>query len=141
MASVVAAGSRQMQAAAIPFIRPPELSILSQPSWPLPGALWLCARKADGYCNRPRTTPRSYPHDSRYYQGMTGLLEEALRRVESLSPDEQDAIAAQIIETLDDEEAWERSFRQNPSVLRSLADEALAEHRRGETRPLDELIG
>ena len=72
---------------------------------------------------------------------MTGLLEEALRRVESLSREEQDAIASQILETLDDEAAWERSFRERPQVLRSLAQEALEEHRRGETRPLDELLG
>ena len=72
---------------------------------------------------------------------MTGLLEDALRRVESLSQEEQDAIAAQIMETLDDEEAWSRSFRDKPAVLRALAREALDEHRRGETRPLDELIG
>ncbi len=72
---------------------------------------------------------------------MTGLLREALRRVESLSRDEQDPIASQIIETLDDEEAWVRSFAQKPTVLRSLAREALEEHSRGETRPLDELIG
>jgi hypothetical protein len=67
---------------------------------------------------------------------MTGLLERALRRVESLSPEEQDAIASQIMETLDDEEAWARSFRERPALLRSLAREALEEHRRGETRPL-----
>jgi hypothetical protein len=72
---------------------------------------------------------------------MTGLLEAALKRVESLSREEQDAIASQIMETLDDEAAWDRSFRENPAVLRSLAREALEEHRRGETRPLDELIG
>jgi hypothetical protein len=72
---------------------------------------------------------------------MTGLLEKALRRVESLSREEQDAIASQILETLDDEEAWSRSFREQPEKLRSLAREALEEHRRGETRPLDELIG
>jgi hypothetical protein len=72
---------------------------------------------------------------------MTGLLEEALRRVESLSGEEQDAIASQIIDTLDDEAAWSRNLRQNPAVLRSLAREALEEHRRGETRHLDELIG
>jgi hypothetical protein len=72
---------------------------------------------------------------------MTGLLEEALRRVESLSQGEQDAIASQIMETLDDEEAWTRSFREKPAVLRSLAREALQEHRRGETRPLAELVG
>jgi hypothetical protein len=72
---------------------------------------------------------------------MTVMLEEALRRMKSLSPDAQDAIASQIIDTLDDDEAWSRRFRENPSVLRSLAREALEEHRRGETRPLDELIG
>ena len=77
----------------------------------------------------------------RYRRNMTGLLEEALRRVESLSREEQDAIASQIMETLDDEEAWTRSFREKPAVLRSLAREALEEHRRGETRPLDELLG
>jgi hypothetical protein len=72
---------------------------------------------------------------------MTGPLERALRRVESLSQEEQDAIPSQIMETLDDEEAWARSFREKPALLRSLAREALEEHRRGETRPLDELMG
>jgi len=64
-----------------------------------------------------------------------------LRRVECLSREEQDAIASQILETLDDDEAWAHSFRERPALLRSLAREALEEHRRGETRPLDELIG
>lgn len=72
---------------------------------------------------------------------MTGLMEAALRRIERLSPDEQDAIASQIIETLDDEQAWTRTFREDPEKLRRLAREALDEHHRGETRALDELIG
>jgi hypothetical protein len=72
---------------------------------------------------------------------MTGLLEKALQRIEALSREEQDAMASQILETLDDEEVWSRQFNNNPEVLRSLAQEALEEHRRGETRPLDELIG
>jgi hypothetical protein len=71
---------------------------------------------------------------------MTVRLEEALKRVASLSEEEQDAIASQILETLDDEEAWARSFREHPERLQSLAREALEEHRRGDTRPLDELI-
>ena len=50
---------------------------------------------------------------------MTGLLEEALRRMEALSVEEQDAIASQIIETLDDEEAWASRFRNFSSALRS----------------------
>ncbi len=72
---------------------------------------------------------------------MTGLMEEALRRIEALSQQEQDAVASQILETLDDEEAWARSFRENPEKLRALAKEAIEEHRRGETLPLDEILG
>lgn len=71
---------------------------------------------------------------------MTGLLEQALRRIEALSADEQDAIASQIIETLDDEKAWADRFASIPSSLRDVAREAGEEHRRGETRVLDELI-
>jgi len=72
---------------------------------------------------------------------MMGLLQEALRRVESLSPEEQDAIASQIVETLDDEDAWARRFRDRSAPLRSMAREALEEYRHGDPRPLDELFG
>lgn len=72
---------------------------------------------------------------------MTGLLLEALRRVEALSSHEQDVIASQIIETLDDEQEWASRFRTIPASLRELARDAREEHRRGETERLDELIG
>jgi hypothetical protein len=72
---------------------------------------------------------------------MTGLMEEVLRRIEALSQQEQDAVASQILETLDDEEAWACSFRENPEKLRALAKQAIEEHRRGETLPLDEILG
>jgi hypothetical protein len=70
---------------------------------------------------------------------MTGLLEKALQQVETLPPEEQDAIARQILADLADEEGWSRRFGETPDLLKALADEALAEHRRGETRPLEEL--
>lgn len=66
---------------------------------------------------------------------MTGLLEKALRRQQ-----EQDAVASQILETLNDEEAWARGFRENPEKLRALAQKAVEEHRRGETLPLDGIL-
>jgi hypothetical protein len=66
---------------------------------------------------------------------MTRLLEDAIRKVAKLSEDEQDMIASQILETLEDEEAWERTLRKNPAKLRKLAGKALDEHRRGKTRP------
>lgn len=52
-----------------------------------------------------------------------------------MTPEQQDAIASQILETLDDEQTWSRKFRERPELLRALAQEALEEHRRGETRP------
>ncbi|MEO8596874.1 MAG: hypothetical protein ABI759_26375 [Candidatus Solibacter sp.] len=69
------------------------------------------------------------------------MLQEALKRVEALPPEEQDAIASQILDTLDDDAAWAEQFRKNPAGLAALAQEALDEHRRGETRSLDDLIG
>jgi hypothetical protein len=71
---------------------------------------------------------------------MTQLLEDAIRKVGKLSEDEQNAIASQILETLEDEEAWEKTLRQNPAKLRKLAAKALEEHRRGKTRPLDKVL-
>ena len=71
---------------------------------------------------------------------MTQLLEDALRKVGELSEDEQDAIASQILATIEDEEAWAKTLRKSPAKLRKLAAEALDEHRRGATRPLDELL-
>jgi hypothetical protein len=71
---------------------------------------------------------------------VTQLLEDALRKVAALPREEQDAIASQIIETLEDETAWKQKLASNPAKLRRLADEAIEEQRRGETRPLDELL-
>jgi hypothetical protein len=71
---------------------------------------------------------------------MTQLLEDALRKVGQLSEDQQNAIASQILETLADEEVWEKILRKNPAKLRKLAAKALEEHRSGKTRLLDEVL-
>jgi DnaJ-domain-containing protein 1 len=71
---------------------------------------------------------------------MTQLLEDALRKVGKLPEDEQDAIASQILAAMEDEEAWAKTLRKNPARLRKLAAQALEEHGRGATRPLDELL-
>ncbi len=71
---------------------------------------------------------------------MTRLLEDSLRKVGELSEDEQNAIASQILETIEDEEAWAKLLRRNPARLGKLAQKALDEHRRGKTRPLDEIL-
>lgn len=71
---------------------------------------------------------------------MTELLQEALRKVAALPRDEQDAIASQIIETLEDEAIWKEKLAGSSDKLRRLAEDALNDHRRGETRPLDDIL-
>ena len=71
---------------------------------------------------------------------MTEMLEEALRKVAALPKEEQDAIASQIIDTLEDETAWAERLARNPEKLRRLAEEAHRESRNGETLPLDDSL-
>ena len=71
---------------------------------------------------------------------MTSLLEKALKKVGTLPQDEQDAIAAEILDSLADEEAWRKKFAMKRDRLRQLAREALDEDARGETRSLDDLL-
>jgi hypothetical protein len=71
---------------------------------------------------------------------MSKLLEQALERVGALPEDEQDAIASQILASIDDEKAWKAQFAQRRVALRRMAQEALDEDANGETAPLDDLL-
>ena len=71
---------------------------------------------------------------------MSRLLEKALERVGTLPEDEQDAIASQILASLEDEEAWKTRFAEKRDVIRRMAREALEEDARGETLPLSDLL-
>jgi hypothetical protein len=71
---------------------------------------------------------------------MPTLLEKALEKLQSLPPDEQDEIAAQILAELADEKSWRERFAQKRDVIRRMALEALDEDARGETLPLSELL-
>lgn len=68
---------------------------------------------------------------------MTQLLERAYAEVAQLPETDQDVIAALILEALEDERKWQKSFAHSPDALARLAEEALAEHRAGRTQPLD----
>jgi hypothetical protein len=71
---------------------------------------------------------------------MSTLLEKALEKVSTLPPDQQDAIASQILASIADEETWKKRFAEKRNVIRRLAGEALEEDDRGETVPLDDLL-
>lgn len=68
---------------------------------------------------------------------MTELLEQAIARVKNLSDSEQNAIAAMILEELEDETKWDESFANSQDLLASLAGEAMEEYAAGETEELD----
>ena len=69
---------------------------------------------------------------------MTELLEKAFAVASKLPPEEQDVLARLLLDDLASEELWEQSFAQSQDALARLAGEALAEHKRGETKPLEE---
>ena len=68
---------------------------------------------------------------------MTKLLEEAFAEAAKLSEQEQDALAAVMLEELASERRWDQAFADSADLLAQLADQALAEHRAGKTQVLD----
>ena len=71
---------------------------------------------------------------------MTHLLEKAFAEASRLPEREQDAIAEIVMAELASEGRWKELFEGSQDVLAELAEEALAEHRAGKTKPLkDEL--
>jgi hypothetical protein len=68
---------------------------------------------------------------------MTELLKQAIAKVTSLPENEQDNIAAIILEELEDEAKWEEAFTASQDLLASLAIEAMQEYEARETQELD----
>lgn len=68
---------------------------------------------------------------------MTKLLEKAFSQASQLSVEEQDALADWLLKELESESRWEKLFAESQDELSKLAADALAEHRRGETKELD----
>lgn len=71
---------------------------------------------------------------------MTELLEKAFDEASKLSPEEQDFLAQFLLDDLASEGSWEQSFVDSQEKLAQLADEALAEYQRGESKPLEDSL-
>lgn len=69
---------------------------------------------------------------------MSTVLETALAEVAKLPPEEQDALAAWLLDEIRSEQRWSKTLAGSQAALEALASEALAEHRAGKTKPLDE---
>jgi len=68
---------------------------------------------------------------------MTKLLEKAFEEASRLPEMDQNALAKWVLDELNSERAWSKSFAESEDVLEKLADEAIAEKRKGKTTPLD----
>lgn len=66
---------------------------------------------------------------------MTDLLEKAIRQVSNLPAEEQNAVAAILLEEMASEQRWADLFGRSEDVLGTLANDALMEHRAGLTKP------
>lgn len=70
---------------------------------------------------------------------MTQALTSAVAEATKLPPEEQDILAAILLEEIRSEQRWSETFSKSEHVLEALASEALAEFRAGRTMPLDNL--
>ncbi|MBW4601880.1 MAG: hypothetical protein KME29_20465 [Calothrix sp. FI2-JRJ7] len=68
---------------------------------------------------------------------MTELLEQAIAKLKTLPANEQDAIAAMILEELEEERLWDEAFSRSKDKLALLAAQATADYYAGKTEELD----
>ena len=72
---------------------------------------------------------------------MTQLLEKVLTEVHKLPPEKQDAIAAVILEELEDAQLWDKAFSESQDKLVQLAQKVRTDIKAGRIRKMgiDEL--
>ncbi len=68
---------------------------------------------------------------------MTNLLEKAFQEAAKLPESEQDELAKWLLDEMSSEKRWDEAFSASADRLADLAKEALDEHRRGRTDPLE----
>jgi len=69
---------------------------------------------------------------------MTKLLEKAFEVATKLPPEQQDAVAALVLDEIASEERWDKAFSKSQDVLAALAKQALEAHAKGKSTPLNE---
>ncbi len=60
-----------------------------------------------------------------------------MSKAAELPDDQQDALAALLLEEIEDEARWDAAFAGSQDVLAQMAAEAMEEHRAGKTQDLD----
>ncbi|MCF8107004.1 MAG: hypothetical protein K9K64_16125 [Desulfohalobiaceae bacterium] len=68
---------------------------------------------------------------------MTKLLEKAFEEASKLPEMDQNVLAKWVLDELHSERSWTTTFAESEDILEKLADEAMAENRKGKTSPLN----
>lgn len=68
---------------------------------------------------------------------MGRLLEQAMTEASKLPDPEQEALGAWVLAEMEAERRWGKSFSGSMDMLEQMADEAVEEHDRGLTAPLN----
>lgn len=72
---------------------------------------------------------------------MTETAEKLSEELNKLPEEQQDRIAAFLLEDLKDEQRWTKLFANSQEELSRLADEAIEEFERGGTEPMEDAFG
>lgn len=71
---------------------------------------------------------------------MTELLKKAFDAISGLSHERQNALAEMILAEIEDEKRWDKAFAGSQDQLAAMAAEAIAEHKSGKTRSMEEVL-
>jgi len=70
---------------------------------------------------------------------MTQALSTAVATAAQLPDEEQDALAAILLEEMESEERWSALFADSPNLLERMANEAIQDFQAGGVQPIDQL--
>ena len=71
---------------------------------------------------------------------MTTLLKKAFDAASALPPEKQDVIARIVLAEIEDEKRWDEAFAKSQDKLADMASEAIAEHKAGKTRSMEDIL-
>ena len=70
---------------------------------------------------------------------MTQALSTAVATAAQLPEEEQDALAAILLEEMESEERWSALFADSPNLMKRMANEAIQDFQAGRVQPIDQL--
>lgn len=68
---------------------------------------------------------------------MTKFIDRAFQEASKLPEVVQNALAKWLMEEMEDEKRWEKTFAETDDILEKFADETLLSDKHGKTKPLD----